>query len=583
METFNNPQNGSSGDIMILDAKWIKDDERTDLLARLPAELKDKAPAHVFIRTSLGKNELDRIKTLISSLGWLANTTAVITSRDIEKFARVRRSLSLEAAVEDIRDALLRDSELRVLREFAGTLVSLDGGCTLFQWESSSLAVMDVFYRLRIDADALDQTFLKWRVPGSSYLVSVAAMLAKSIEASGASVSPLSNRQVELWKKWLSAVSRLHEHGFVFDKEKQHPDLPWCEFEKWLDGEDEAHKHGHHLASPKELKKGLIQLPMMSPERAKDLANEVLMKGLDVLSKNQVPILHLGDCKIVDRRERDQVRVIQGRLREYAVDALRARRPPERPLSMAVFGPPGCGKSFLIKQIANTISTGRPFEPIVFNLTQFSEPRDLWVALHRVRDIALSDKIPLVFWDEFDHAFGTTQLGWLRFFLAPMEDRSFFDERIEYHIGASVFVFAGGTQSTFDDFAKAAKDKKSEKAPDFLSRLTASLDVLGTENRTPGSAMRRALILRAELDQRLGENVKVDADMAKYLLGTSSRWVSWIRPRWRARPCIQEYKNGARSLRTIASLMNPSAPGRLRMQDLPPESLLAMQVVGDYS
>ena len=59
-------------------------------------------------------------------------------------------------------------------------------------------------------------------------------------------------------------------------------------------------------------------------------------------------------------------------------------------------------------------------KPLEFNLAQFRSPDDLVDALHVVRDQALGGGIPLVFWDEFDTALDGRELGWLRYFLAPM-------------------------------------------------------------------------------------------------------------------------------------------------------------------
>jgi hypothetical protein len=41
-----------------------------------------------------------------------------------------------------------------------------------------------------------------------------------------------------------------------------------------------------------------------------------------------------------------------------------------------------------------------PIEPKEFNLPQFQQPRELFGAFHQVRDVSLSGKMPLVFWDE---------------------------------------------------------------------------------------------------------------------------------------------------------------------------------------
>lgn len=81
-----------------------------------------------------------------------------------------------------------------------------------------------------------------------------------------------------------------------------------------------------------------------------------------------------------------------------------------RPLSIAVFGIIRFRKIGIV-EVANSIASNLIKNK---NLSQFSSPLDLVNSFHKVRDIVLDGKIPLVF-DEFDSAL-EGNLGWLKYF-----------------------------------------------------------------------------------------------------------------------------------------------------------------------
>jgi len=164
------------------------------------------------------------------------------------------------------------------------------------------------------------------------------------------------------------------------------------------------------------------------------VAEQTVLEGIENALPD-VPLGKFGYLVTVDRQEIESFRTICTLVDEY----LKQDR-PKRPLSIGVFGAPGSGKSFGLTQVANSLAPGK-IEKLEFNLSQMNSSTELPDALHQVRD-------PLVFWDEFDTSLGDKALGWLRYFLAPMQDGAFREGQITHPIGRSIFVFAGGTSHT---------------------------------------------------------------------------------------------------------------------------------------
>jgi len=210
-----------------------------------------------------------------------------------------------------------------------------------------------------------------------------------------------------------------------------------------------------------------------------------------------------------------------------------------------------------------------------FNLSQFKDADDLVGAFHQVRDHALAGKTPVVFWDEFD----SDKLKWLRYFLAPMQDGAFQERQLRHSVGKCVFVFAGGTSWTFEEFktpaATAVDDFTLAKGPDFVSRIAGFLDIAGPNQREkmplrgprerakdPADIefpIRRAMTIRVAL--RL-ENRKLDIDAG--LLNALLK--------------IGKYRNGARSMVNLLTYMSSRGDGTIRRADLPPDDILELYV-----
>ncbi len=281
-----------------------------------------------------------------------------------------------------------------------------------------------------------------------------------------------------------------------------------------------------------------------------------------------IPVEAVGKWSSVDRSEIEGMRAVRNIMAGYIADFLRGAR-LERPLSIAVFGPPGAGKSFAVKQIAKVLLPGR-LETVTFNLSQSRSEDELPQAFHQVRDMVLKQALPLVFWDEFDTPLAGERLGWLRYFLAPMQDGEFREAGAFHPVGPAIFVFAGGTCSTLQQFAET-RDEEAEKAakkPDFLSRLKGYVNVFGPNPVGPDDVafmLRRALLLRGMLTGKAPQlfqrgKLQIDDGLLRAFIG------------------IDRYRNGARSMEAIID--TSALGGRLLYErsSLPPEGQLALQV-----
>jgi hypothetical protein len=294
--------------------------------------------------------------------------------------------------------------------------------------------------------------------------------------------------------------------------------------------------------------------------------------------------------KTYDRVEIENYRALYQLMLDYV-----GNPNPPRPLSIAVFGPPGAGKSFGVKAVAKALSqagTLRAIEPLTFNLSQYQSPEQLADAFHLVRDLVLRGRIPLVFFDEFDTSLGGAPLGWLRSFLAPMQDAEFLDDGVPHPIGQAIFVFAGGTCRTYSEFAQPFLESEDEnplkvaarlrfeqaKGPDFLSRLRGTLDVPGMDLDMPfdpygpveafpceaAILLRRAGIFAHQLSQKApqmrdaSEALRVSPFVIRALLH------------------LPGFQHGNRSFEAVLDMSQLASAGRLNPSLLPSTSHVAL-------
>ena len=297
-----------------------------------------------------------------------------------------------------------------------------------------------------------------------------------------------------------------------------------------------------------------------------------------------VPVTKFADLFVIERDEIETMRGIYNLLGLYRSQVKRTAK-IKPPISIAVFGAPGSGKSYAVKMIAQGLGGAGEIPVLEFNLSQFRGLEDLASAFGDVVKVRNNrpDVTPLVFFDEFDCVWEGRELGWLKYFLAPMQDGKFQNRDAE--IGPAIFVFAGGvytsferfdptTDSTFDNLRELDEYKHrlkgfvEQKGPDFISRLRGRINVLEI-NDAQGRVkhfIRRAMQLRG----LLAKNGRVDNngqarinDAIVYALLT-----------------VDRYRHGVRSMQAIVEMCAPIYD-RIEIASLPPRAQLNMHVDAD--
>jgi hypothetical protein len=285
------------------------------------------------------------------------------------------------------------------------------------------------------------------------------------------------------------------------------------------------------------------------------------------------PRLTLGKITVFDRNEIENLRNIKKQIEFYDWYG-----DGKKPLNIAVFGPPGAGKSFIVKALAKSMFDGKKTKTsfLTFNLSEFRNETELPGAFHAIRDEVLRGNVPIVFWDEFDSG----DYQWLKYMIAPMQDGEFREGKEVHPIGKSIFVFAGGMTYTMQQFTNRMDEEIyiAKKGPDFQSRISCSLNVFGpnrkpyfnsTENtwKREGDvkdicfSIRRSLFLRSILGSE-NKPLTIEPELLRVLIE------------------VKSYKNGSRGLERLVRSLAVSGDRRIEPSDLPSKEIIQMNV--DY-
>jgi hypothetical protein len=421
---------------------------------------------------------------LLSSSKKEINLLTILSIHDIRKLdVKVSSGLSWEQSAFDLAFELKNNESLKGLSKSTYLVITFQSSGALFVANDGN---NNIEYSLVFDPEKME---------GEDEVKGQGRIIGRMSFFTAALVSKLNlakkNKHyliIEAIKAGLTAVRLFYETGYICEKDGIKYPFTWVA--EALRNMKDFKYSSAFVPDPAKNPRGTnrdwsILLDNYS-ERQKDekvememltaLAKNIVMKGPGIL-KN-IPCGRFGDIFTVDRNEIESLRNLKKIMETYV-----QFDDGKKPLSIAVFGPPGSGKSFAVKEIGKGIM-GNSFQLVEFNLSQFSGPEDLIGALHQVRDFVLRKKIPVVFWDEFD----SKSYFWLQYLLAPMQDGAFQEGQITHPVGKCIFVFAGGTSYNMNSFGKFKKDEDEKdfilkKGPDFISRLNGYINILGPNRR----------------------------------------------------------------------------------------------------
>jgi len=287
------------------------------------------------------------------------------------------------------------------------------------------------------------------------------------------------------------------------------------------------------------------------------------------------------DLIVLERNELESYRSVQ-RLMEQAMNDDKKDGKKRNILSIAVFGPPGAGKSFSSERIAESAadSTGKSLIFKKINLASLNELGQLYQKLDDIKnqsDYGRDNHILVIFFDEFDSSLGEKNLGWLKYFLPIMQDGEITSNwTLRKDESKPIFIFAGGTSHNYLDFSREDLSIQAEekakfamaKGPDFVSRLKGHIDILGPNKVSEydeAYVVRRAILLRTYFKSVLKVDQYNDKDWA------SSSVI-------RAMLTVSRYKHGARSMQAIIEMCITMVGDQIKSASLPTPSQLNMHV-----
>ncbi|MEH0636351.1 hypothetical protein QBA35_23985 [Streptomyces bottropensis] len=513
-------------------------------------------------------------KRLVNPRDWIREKLIVTTSvaRLRDKGAEISRDLSWQRSAYDVLTEFSRPA-LSDLLDCPRLAISFGPSGALLIDKSGDSAIRQLIY----NHEVMEGDWL--RNHGDGMMFGYGSVLCASIVSELVACERCSPDLTAAVRRGLAAMQRLYDRGFTVKGRRNHP--PEGEFTSpsVFSGEIEDHYVFSTVDLPRDPQHDMkecenLPIPGDLNDRNSPLF-DIACRGKPALDSHlaKTPVAMVGDLLTADQEEIEGLHSICNIVGTYCSrgrDLLKSK-----PLAVAVFGAPGSGKGYTVEQLAKQWSDKDVIRPLTFNLSQFSSPRELVGALHQIRDVALAGKVPLAMWDEFDSSLDGTPLGWLRYFLGPIQDGKFQQEDTIHLIGPSIFMFAGGTSHSYEEFSNKVSDAGPEtKASDFLSRLRGFIDIAGIDSEMRGQRPSKQVMLRRVL--------LLNSLFRKYEVAKDENNAYMVDPGiLHAFLEVPEYEHGARSVEAIIQMSRRGMGDPFERIALPSLAQLNMHVGGN--
>ncbi|KAK6533054.1 hypothetical protein TWF281_007214 [Arthrobotrys megalospora] len=296
------------------------------------------------------------------------------------------------------------------------------------------------------------------------------------------------------------------------------------------------------------------------------VARDVVKIGISSSGSSGIPVAQFGRLVLVDRHEIESFRIISNFLRDY-IDV-----PQTKPISIALFGPRGAGRSYAAMEMGKALLNGQKVSQFRMDLTQIAAPSDLIPIFHSIRDSNLEGGFPLVYINGFDTPVPGSSLLWLFHLLTPMLHGRFIDNGASRPIGRAVFFLGSINFKTYQKFQNqvggSSRGLAAPRFEEFLGCLHGYVNMLGPDcvgEHDRLYPVRRAVILRELLEKRepklkVDGRILIDESVLDGLL------------------LVPSYRQGIRSLKSIIAMSRLNGARQFERAALPPTGQLDLHV-----